>query len=648
VGGSISVSNGGTTTQDSAGGTENSTGGSTAGTGGAEPISTGGSNAGGTEPVSTGGSDTGGTEPVSTGGSNAGGTELVSTGGSDTGGTEPVGTGGSNAGGTEPVSTGGSGPIGAGGSNTGGSEPISSGGSNTGGSPEGGASAGQLAFTANPVFTSNDNLAVPQVGIVRFATNVAVTGTISVSGGDEAWTVQLGAAATAHEATILGLKADTTYQVTISASDGAQELISPALEWHTPMLPADFPRLEFLGSDPGQMEPGMTLFNVRGPYYLIVVDNVGQVRWYYTNGKPAENDHRLLTNGHLIFPSSQREITEIDWRGNVVSCWYAKDYPYSFAPPVGAIPVSAQTFHHSVREMPNGNLLALTTETRTISNYPTSTTDPNAGTRTARVTGDVVVEFTRTGEIVKRIALLDILDPTRVGYSSTDASWIAPGAKDWSHSNSAVYDAASNAYVVSSRHQDAVIKIDRETESLVWILGTHSNWSAAWQDKLLRPVGDLTWQYHQHAADFVPGASSVPGTIVLGLFDNGNNRAAAFETPQTQYSRAVSYAIDEQQMTVTQLWSYGAESGPDFFYSMSMSDADWQPTTGNVLITAGRLQTTDAQGGTQDYSRILEVTATGTSVFEMFVRADLDTSTDYTTFNGKRIADLRSSGFGQD
>jgi hypothetical protein len=504
-----------------------------------------------------------------------------------------------------------------------------------------------LAFTIEPTFVGNDNVTVPQVGIVRFATNVPVTGTVAVTGGNEAWSVAIGDNSTSHDVTILGLKPDTAYQVTVVASDGTHAVTSPALDWRTPTLPADFPRLDFIGSDPEQMEPGMTLFNVRGPYYLIVVDNTGQVRWYYTNGKPAENDHRLLSNGHLIFPSSQREITELDWRGNVVACWYAKNFPNAYVPPAGAIPVDAQTFHHTIREMPNGNLLGLTTETRTINNFPTSTTDPSAVTRTTRVTGDIVVEFARTGDVVKKVALLDILDPTRVGYNSTDASWITPSAKDWSHSNSVVYDPASNAYIVSSRHQDAVTKIDRETGSVIWILGTHSNWGAAWQDKLLQPVGDTSWQYHQHAAEPIAGANGGAGRVVLGLFDNGNNRAAAFETPQPNYSRAVSYVIDEQQMTVEQLWSYGADTGPDFFYSMSMSDADWQPITGNVLITGGRLQTTDPQGAAKDYSMIREVTASGTRVFEMYVRADDTSSTDYTTFNGKRIPDIRVGGFGQ-
>ncbi len=65
------------------------------------------------------------------------------------------------------------------------------------------------------------------------------------------------------------------------------------------------------------------------------------------------------------------------------------------------------------------------------------------------------------------------------------------------------------------------------------------------------------------------------------------------------------------------------------FYSSFVSDADWLPVTGNILITAGGLiadsggVTTEAGSGRRS-ARIIEVTreSPAVSVFEMTVEAD--------------------------
>ena len=44
------------------------------------------------------------------------------------------------------------------------------------------------------------------------------------------------------------------------------------------------------------------------------------------------------------------------------------------------------------------------------------------------------------------------------------------------------------------------------------------------------------------------------------------------------------YAIDEDAHTVSQVWVYGGP-GEDRFFSNFGSDADWLPTTGNILVT---------------------------------------------------------------
>lgn len=62
---------------------------------------------------------------------------------------------------------------------------------------------------------------------------------------------------------------------------------------------------------------------------------------------------------------------------------------------------------------------------------------------------------------------------------------------DWCHANAVSHDPRDDSLLVSLRHQDCIIKIDRRSGDLVWILGDPGNWRAPWSDSLLRPVGDL-------------------------------------------------------------------------------------------------------------------------------------------------------------
>ena len=79
--------------------------------------------------------------------------------------------------------------------------------------------------------------------------------------------------------------------------------------------------------------------------------------------------------------------------------------------------------------------------------------------------------------------------------------------------------------------------------------------------------------------------------VALGtmfVFDNGRERNFSEEGPE--YSRGVEYAIDEEAMTVEQVWQYGKERG-EAFYSPIISDVDYLPQTGNRLIMPGIIGT---------------------------------------------------------
>jgi arylsulfate sulfotransferase len=493
-----------------------------------------------------------------------------------------------------------------------------------------------------PTFTANPNVWAPLVGILSMATDVPVEISATVRGGGEEWQVRPPAAARITYP-IVGLKPETTYDVTVQVVNGVSPLLADAVTWTTPPLPEAFPHLDVELSLPEQMEPGMTMF---APRYVsepnrapvVIVDHEGEVRWFYNNPDyPVTNALSLIGDRELLFASSTCNISRLSIAGEVERTWYAAGRPGGCPAPVDAIPVPVHALHHDVVLMSNGNLLALSAEPVQVDSYPSSEDDPEAPWGPATIFAGVIVEFTEEGELVKYVRLADLLDTSRIGRDSVNVPWptfyTTEADKDWDHVNAVVYDDASDAYYVSMRHQDALIKIDRDTETLSWILGSPANWKAPWTEKLLAPVGDLTWQFHQHSVDVTPRG--------IVCYDNGNYRAGAFEpfSSQRTYSRAVFFHVDEETMTVSQTWQYGPAEGDESVFGEAMGDADYQRVTGNVLIThPSGVRSDDANA-----AQLVEVTSAGERVFVMNVRGPTidGLALGAALYRAERIPDLR-------
>jgi hypothetical protein len=377
----------------------------------------------------------------------------------------------------------------------------------------------------------------------------------------------------------------------------------------------------------------------------VALDAAGEVVWYYKPEAAITDMHRLA-NGNLVYLYGNFDASEIDMFGNVAARWHAG----TLSPngPSGAVSVATDTFHHELYEMPSGNFLTLSSEVRDYAAYPSSETNANALPASAHVVGDIVVEFQRDGTIVGKWPLLDLLDPYRIGYGSLTPFWnttysaVVGGTKDWSHSNAVIYDDKDDAIIVSVRHQDALVKISRQSGKIVWILGTHDGWGGPWQEALLTPDASVQWQYHEHAP-------MLTAARTLLMYDNGDYRARPFATqvPATQNaSRAVEFAVDDALKTVKQVWSYGGVGSSDVFYSPFICDADEMPATKNVLITDGGRTAdpvtglpSDDAAGARKFVRILEVTREmpGQKVFEATIS---DPTVSFTAYRGEKLSSL--------
>ena len=466
-----------------------------------------------------------------------------------------------------------------------------------------------LCFLEQPTLSKNSNPRVPLAAILQFSTNRPVRTEVTLTDEENQLVLDFGLDTYPSQGLpILGLKADQEYQVAMTVTDDhGNQLPAPStLSYKTPALPpglGDFPPIQVKVSQPELMEPGITFLSVRRrvpgrPHWLtknqrqyiskwgmiVAVDAAGDVVWYYEADARVAGIDRL-SNGNILFHNTDFRTVEMDLLGNVVTEWYAADRP--FPPPKNpdAVPiVGAQTLHHQPLETPMGTFMSFSANARQIENYYTSEYDPDAPRKTQWVMGDDIIEFDRDGKQLWRWSTWDHLDPFRIGYELTEAYWPVrgfPDHVDWTHGNGLEYDEVDDAVIINLRHQDALIKIDRKSGEIVWILGEHTDWSEKLQKKLLKPVGKpFRWIYHAHNPRLTEDR-----TIVL--FDNGKFQARPFKdyvTPEDTYSRTVEFEVDEKNMTVRQIWASHDRVTDDNCFSFAMGDAHQLPETGNFLV----------------------------------------------------------------
>lgn len=436
----------------------------------------------------------------------------------------------------------------------------------------------------------------PLAGLLTLSTDVDSRVSVMVNDGTRIWQRSFHDYRKEHSVPLLGFKPDRTSLIFVTITDKRRNTVSAEpLIFVTDPLPANFPKSVLLTNQPNRMEPGYTLFRVQNrnglKAYLTIVDDFGEVVWY--SGVPSAADVRQLENGNLLVPLATG-LVEVNMLGNTVR---------TLRPPAG-LPVNI----HDGVPTDHGTILYLSDGSRVLTNFPTSATDPNAPLRTASVLYNKVVEISAAdGSWVKTWSPIDVLDPYRLTYLTFNFR----NALGWDiqHANAVLEDPRDDSLIVSMRHQNAVIKFSRATGQLKWILGPHENWSEDFQQYLLTPEGEpFEWHYGQHAPMITPH-----GTLLL--FDNGNLRAIPYDPPVLDadtYSRAVEYAIDETNMTVSQVWDYGSNT-PERLFSPIIGKAQWLTNKGNVLSTFGYVTYVNGAAPSQSatnatMSRIVEVT----------------------------------------
>ena len=462
--------------------------------------------------------------------------------------------------------------------------------------------------------------------MVFFDTDVEATAEILVEGPEgKSWTVgPTRTPAKSHEMAVLGMYADSTYAFTVKTADterGYGE--SDPQPFETGPLPEDFPPMNVTVSMPELMQPGVTLFTVwrwtpgtdTNWGLILAVDETGRVVWYY-RGNALMFDVKRLGDGKLQYLFSNLGVTQIDMLGSEISLsqWNAWS-------------IGLDTIHHDMTELPGGHFLTISTEMRDIDGYPVD----GGGTAEYHVVGDVIAELDGGGSLVKTWSLFDYIDPMRVREGFYETFWnlnygSVDTTKDWTHANTVLYDPSDDTMIVSVRHHDWLMKIDMDTDELVWTFGEEGDFTLQ---------GGGEWPFHQHSPEFLPNGN-------LLMYDNGNARSS-YRPGDVPYTRAVEYEIDEANRTARQVWEY---RGDEPYYAPFGGDANRLPN-GNVLIADGGI----VADPMVDYNdpdnlksvRIVEVTYGDASqkVFELIIKDNSETIPyGYTSYRAVRLPSL--------
>lgn len=287
--------------------------------------------------------------------------------------------------------------------------------------------------------------------------------------------------------------------------------------YHVRRLPSDFPA--WTAERPGTPQSEYYIFapSIKVNFsalrnYVTIADNNGVPVWWIRKDYSLI-DAKLFDDNTLGWLSFARNPPIAEVRGLDAS-------PLKTFLPDEEIGGSID--NHEFLLLPNGNYLFIVN----IARGPVDLS-PYGGPVNGQVLDHELEEFTPAGKLIWHWSTFE-----HVPVSETDPNWrfvLNSSVADAYHINSVEFD--GSGYIMSMRHMDAVIRIDRATGRITWKLGGVNHLTN------LRFVGDRYRSFGgQHDARILPDGT-------LTVHDNGTLRGRA--------PRAVRYRLDTQKRTAT-------------------------------------------------------------------------------------------------
>jgi arylsulfate sulfotransferase len=333
---------------------------------------------------------------------------------------------------------------------------------------------------------------------------------------------------------LAGMRPASAYSIQHVVEGGSQSM-GPVLAQATPPLDQDFG--PYTVTKPYEGTPsGSILLHARGGW-PVATDLAGNVVWYYPEAisflaRPEPGGYFLGWYEDQTVDSSHQILREFDLAGMTIRETNAARVSEQLVA-MGIHPINA--FHHEVRALPDGKILALGASERILTDVQ--------GPGNVDVLGDTILVLDENLQVIWAWDTFDHLDTRRRALLNETCNqaangcapiYLAPVANDWTHSNSVQLTPDGNL-LLSMRHQDWVIKIDYRngagTGEILWRLGRDGDFQFLSNDP-------YPWFSHQHDA-----AIDADGQLLL--FDNGNVRYAA---DASAHSRGQVIRLDEQNL----------------------------------------------------------------------------------------------------
>lgn len=409
----------------------------------------------------------------------------------------------------------------------------------------------------------------PLSAVAVFSTEEECGGSVTVKGKETEDNVTgTFEAATEHIVPIYGLYAGQSTEVEITLDNGESSTFSVETE---PMN-VDFGTIQAEMLDESSYDYSEFTFVCSAMGDIYALDSAGDIRFYTAMG--GSMGVHQLRNGHLCIPTAEllqpnyykSGLMEIDLTGKIYQIY---DVPGGE--------------HHDFVELPNGNLLVA------------------SDAEDFSTVEDRIVEINRkNGKVEWELDLKDLISMEDGQSASMDTD--GSEETDWLHNNGLWYDASNDWVLLSARHKDAIIAVNKEEKTLAWILGDPTGWENTDASYFFTPQGEeFEWFYAQHHVSMLDN-----GDIVL--FDNGTAKvkredAASRVTGDDVYSRAVVYHIDTEQMTVSQVFEYGKERGAQWYSDWISGVESLDGTDQHLWITAGSHLYNEAENRSDYYPK---------------------------------------------
>lgn len=319
----------------------------------------------------------------------------------------------------------------------------------------------------------------------------------------------------------------------------------------TDTLPSDFPQIKVDSvNNPADGKIFLANFSVTANdsigNYIMILNNDGSVVKYLKLNQPAF-DFKVQPNGELSYADVIDNYTSY-----AKVRWIVMDTSLT---PVDTFQCGNGYYAdlHDFELLPNGHALLFAFDPEPFDMSPYGG-DPNA-----TVIGVVVQELDASKNVVFQWRSWDYL-PIKDSYQDLTTQTV-----DLIHANAIDVDNDGN-FLLSMRHLSSIIKIDRQTGNIDWILGGKQN-----QFTFLNEDDSNSPNYfsYQHDVHVLPDGD-------ITLFDNGNQH-------NPPYSRAVEYKLDEQNKTADMVWEY--RPSPDIF-NFAMGSVQ-RLSNGNTIIGWG-------------------------------------------------------------